>query len=92
MVLSGWEGMGYGHKKEVIRIERESVIPVLKPHLIMTLANLISMFFSNTLVSLICHDFVPGNLSIFFYFTFVMVSVATLNAKQVWFNCLIDIL
>jgi len=46
MAPSGWEGMLHGHhKKEVIRIERESVIPVLKPHLIMTLANLISMFF-----------------------------------------------
>ncbi|XP_027923362.1 uncharacterized protein LOC114181188 isoform X1 [Vigna unguiculata] len=42
MAPSGWEGMLHGHhKKEVIRIERESVIPVLKPHLIMTLANLI---------------------------------------------------
>jgi hypothetical protein len=30
-------------KKEVIRIERESVIPILKPKLFMTLANLISM-------------------------------------------------
>ncbi|KAF4385660.1 hypothetical protein F8388_010216 [Cannabis sativa] len=29
------------HKKEVIRLERESVIPILKPKLIMTLANLI---------------------------------------------------
>ena len=28
-------------KKEVIRLERESVIPILKPKLIMTLANLI---------------------------------------------------
>ncbi|XP_022641389.1 uncharacterized protein LOC106767374 [Vigna radiata var. radiata] len=42
MAHSGWEGMLHGHhKKEVIRIERESVIPVLKPHLIMTLTNLI---------------------------------------------------
>ncbi|KAG7981528.1 hypothetical protein I3843_04G000800 [Carya illinoinensis] len=30
-----------GKKKEVIRLERESVIPILKPKLIMTLANLI---------------------------------------------------
>ncbi|KAK9925595.1 hypothetical protein M0R45_033914 [Rubus argutus] len=30
-----------GHKKDVIRLERESVIQVLKPKLIMTLANLI---------------------------------------------------
>lgn len=30
-----------GTKKEVIRLERESVIPILKPKLIMTLANLI---------------------------------------------------
>uniref|UniRef100_A0A0A0LC28 Uncharacterized protein n=1 Tax=Cucumis sativus TaxID=3659 RepID=A0A0A0LC28_CUCSA len=30
-----------GKNKEVIRLERESVIPVLKPKLIMTLANLI---------------------------------------------------
>ncbi|XP_004493089.1 uncharacterized protein [Cicer arietinum] len=29
------------HKNEVIRLERESVIPILKPRLIMTLANLI---------------------------------------------------
>ncbi|WVZ14271.1 hypothetical protein V8G54_011837 [Vigna mungo] len=42
MARSGWEGMLHGHhNKEVIRIERESVIPVLKPHLIMTLTNLI---------------------------------------------------
>lgn len=34
-------------KKEVIRLERESVIPVLKPRLIMTLANLISMYISS---------------------------------------------
>lgn len=53
MARPGWEGMVQGQKKELIRIERESVIPVLKPHLIMTLANLISMFFSDTLVSLI---------------------------------------
>lgn len=30
-----------GRKEEVIRLERESVIPILKPKLIMTLANLI---------------------------------------------------
>lgn len=30
-------------KKEVIRIERESVIPILKPKLFIALANLISM-------------------------------------------------
>jgi hypothetical protein len=30
--------------KEVIKLERESVIPILKPKLIMTLANLIGMF------------------------------------------------
>lgn len=30
-----------GQKKEVIRLERESVIPILKPRLVMTLANLI---------------------------------------------------
>ncbi|XP_047178721.1 uncharacterized protein LOC124845639 [Vigna umbellata] len=42
MTRSGWEGTLHDHhKKEVIRIERESVIPVLKPHLIMTLTNLI---------------------------------------------------
>ncbi|KAG2384430.1 uncharacterized protein HKW66_Vig0148060 [Vigna angularis] len=42
MARSGWEGMLHDHhKKEVIRIERESVIPVLKPHLIITLTNLI---------------------------------------------------
>ncbi|XP_057437613.1 uncharacterized protein LOC130729793 [Lotus japonicus] len=29
------------HKKEVIRLERESVIPIMKPRIIMTLANLI---------------------------------------------------
>jgi hypothetical protein len=33
-----------GHKKDVIRLERESVIQVLKPKLIMTLANLIGLF------------------------------------------------
>lgn len=32
-------------KKEVIRLERESVIPILKPKLIMTLANLIGTWF-----------------------------------------------
>ncbi|KAE8021236.1 hypothetical protein FH972_007144 [Carpinus fangiana] len=30
-----------GQKKEIIRLERESVIPIIKPKLIMTLANLI---------------------------------------------------
>jgi hypothetical protein len=30
-----------GQEKEIIRLERESVIPILKPKLIMTLANLI---------------------------------------------------
>ncbi|XVE84250.1 hypothetical protein DITRI_Ditri16bG0155600 [Diplodiscus trichospermus] len=35
------EDNGNGKKKEVIRLERESVIPILKPKLIMTLANLI---------------------------------------------------
>ncbi|KAL2334252.1 hypothetical protein Fmac_015465 [Flemingia macrophylla] len=40
MAQSGLEEKGHT-KKEVIRIERESVIPVLKPRLIMTLANLI---------------------------------------------------
>lgn len=33
-------------KKEVIRLERESVIPILKPKLIMTLANLIGISIS----------------------------------------------
>lgn len=33
--------MGKREKKDVIRLERESVIPILKPKLIMTLANLI---------------------------------------------------
>lgn len=33
-------------KKEVIRLERESVIPILKPKLIMTLANLIGILIS----------------------------------------------
>ena len=32
-------------KNEVIRLERESVIPILKPRLIMTLANLIGTVF-----------------------------------------------
>lgn len=35
------------NKNEVIRLERESVIPVLKPRLIMTLANLIGILLSN---------------------------------------------
>uniref|UniRef100_A0A2P2L840 Uncharacterized protein n=1 Tax=Rhizophora mucronata TaxID=61149 RepID=A0A2P2L840_RHIMU len=30
-------------KKEIIRLERESVIPILKPKLVMTLANLIGI-------------------------------------------------
>ncbi|RWW08375.1 hypothetical protein GW17_00028196 [Ensete ventricosum] len=34
-------GKGQGKGKEVIRLERESVIPVLKPKLIMKLTNLI---------------------------------------------------
>ncbi|KAG5100055.1 hypothetical protein JHK82_045107 [Glycine max] len=42
MSHSGLEEMGNEKKKEVIRIERESVIPVLKPQLIMALANLIN--------------------------------------------------
>lgn len=33
------------HKKEVIRLERESVIPIMKPRIIMTLANLIGTAF-----------------------------------------------
>lgn len=37
-------------KKDMIRIERESVIPVLKPKLIMTLANLIGLYYSHLLV------------------------------------------
>lgn len=37
--------MKMGNKKEVIRLERESVIQVLKPKLIMTLANLIGSYF-----------------------------------------------
>lgn len=38
------EGMNQHKKaKEVIRLERESVIPILKPRLVMTLANLIGM-------------------------------------------------
>ncbi|RDX63396.1 hypothetical protein CR513_58181, partial [Mucuna pruriens] len=41
MEQSGSEGIGNNKKREVIRIERESVIPILKPRLIMTLANLI---------------------------------------------------
>ncbi|MFS8032599.1 hypothetical protein Hanom_Chr17g01559631 [Helianthus anomalus] len=32
---------GYKEDREVIRLEREAVIPVLKPRLIMALANLI---------------------------------------------------
>ncbi|KAF9669452.1 hypothetical protein SADUNF_Sadunf14G0109000 [Salix dunnii] len=40
-VCFGFEGEMERKKKEVIRLERESVIPVLKPKLIMTLANLI---------------------------------------------------
>ncbi|RVX06923.1 hypothetical protein CK203_015012 [Vitis vinifera] len=42
-------------KREVIRLERESVIPILKPKLIMTLANLIGM---------------PSNPDCFFYPSF----------------------
>lgn len=40
---------GSKQAKEVIRLEREAVIPVLKPKLIMTLANLIGnyIFFFN---------------------------------------------
>lgn len=45
MAHSGSVGMDHKkEKKEVIRLERESVIPILKPRLIMTLANLIGMF------------------------------------------------
>ncbi|RZS29142.1 hypothetical protein BHM03_00062827 [Ensete ventricosum] len=36
-------GKGQGKGKEVIRLERESVIPVLKPKLIMKLTNLIEL-------------------------------------------------
>ncbi|KAG0498398.1 hypothetical protein HPP92_003089 [Vanilla planifolia] len=38
---SGMEGGRSGKSKDVIRLQRESVIPVLKPKLIMNLANLI---------------------------------------------------
>ncbi|PWA98200.1 hypothetical protein CTI12_AA000150 [Artemisia annua] len=34
-------GIKYNHDREIIRLEREAVIPILKPRLIMTLANLI---------------------------------------------------
>lgn len=34
---------GKGKKKDVIRLERESVIPIMKPKLIIKLANLIGM-------------------------------------------------
>lgn len=47
---------------EVIRIERESVIPILKPKLIMTLANLIGIF--SLCFQLIC----PFLFLIFFFF------------------------
>lgn len=39
--------MAEQHNKEVIRLEPESVIPILKPKLIMTLANLIGQFSSS---------------------------------------------
>lgn len=42
-------------KKDMIRIERESVIPVLKPKLIMSLANLIGLY-SNFLL-IVCIEF-----------------------------------
>ncbi|KAF3944243.1 hypothetical protein CMV_029271 [Castanea mollissima] len=35
-----------GKTKDVIRLERESVIPILKPRLVMNLANLIASVFS----------------------------------------------
>jgi len=34
-----------GKMKDVIRLERESVIPIIKPRLVMTLANLIGIHF-----------------------------------------------
>lgn len=40
------------HKKDVIRLERESVIPILKPRLIMTLASLIGNTFGLSLFAL----------------------------------------
>lgn len=63
MAHSGFEEMGNQKKKEVIRVERESVIPVLKPQLIMALANLISMFFWNFFFS---HAHVEKSLSSYF--------------------------
>ena len=39
--------------KEVIRLERESVIPVLKPKIIMTLANLIGNLISQFLILMV---------------------------------------
>ena len=36
-------GIKYNHDREIIRLEREAFIPVLKPRLIMTLANLIGI-------------------------------------------------
>ena len=37
-------------KKDVIRLERESVIPILKPRLVMSLANLIGTHLFNFLL------------------------------------------
>lgn len=46
-ITNGSEKMEKNKKhKEVIRLERESVIPVLKPKLVMSLANLIGNFCS----------------------------------------------
>lgn len=47
------EGISHEKKKEVIRLEREYVIEITKPKLIMKLANLISMFLAFFLSSMI---------------------------------------
>lgn len=47
-------------KNDVIRLERESVIPILKPRLIMTLANLIG------------NAFVEISFFVFFEFLFML--------------------
>lgn len=60
-----------GKKKDVIRLERESVIPILKPRLVMNLANLIGIHFFFLYTFWVLHCSMFGGFS----FEFVFVSL-----------------
>lgn len=58
-------------KKEVIRLERESVIPILKPKLIMTLANLIGISISLFYVCIYFSFFFLASLTLSFFLSLI---------------------